>query len=101
MLSAGHRIGFGEIRTEALNFALCLLECGAVHVLATDAHDHKYRKPILSKARDIIVSWFGVEVARALTDLSPVKQLPHPAQLSHQPSSRRLPDSQVFGKLLP
>jgi protein-tyrosine phosphatase len=79
----------------ALNLALCLLECGAVHVLATDAHDHTHRKPILSKARDIVLSRFGTEVARALTDNNPRaivagQPLPFRAQLSHQPASRRL-----------
>ena len=39
-------------------------ERNAVHVLATDAHDNKFRIPILSKARDFLVTRFGAEVAK-------------------------------------
>jgi protein-tyrosine phosphatase len=43
-----------------------LLEHDAVHVLASDAHDDKHRKPNLSEARDAVSKRFGASVARAL-----------------------------------
>jgi protein-tyrosine phosphatase len=55
--------GWGET---ARRSALWLLEHGAVHVLATDAHDHKHRVPVLSRARDLVAKQFGPAVAQAL-----------------------------------
>jgi protein-tyrosine phosphatase len=43
-----------------------LLERGAVHVIASDAHDTKYRTPTLSAARAAIAKEAGEEVATAL-----------------------------------
>ena len=43
-----------------------LLEQKAVHVIATDAHDPKFRPPILSAARDIVSKTHGADVAEAL-----------------------------------
>jgi len=48
-----------------------LLERDAVHVLATDAHDTKYRVPLLSLARERVAKLRGDEVARALVDNNP------------------------------
>jgi len=48
-----------------------LLEHDAVHVLASDAHDTKHRKPGLSEARDIVTELRGAEVAHALVDGNP------------------------------
>jgi protein-tyrosine phosphatase len=48
-----------------------LLKRGAVHVLATDAHDMKSRPPVLSTARDAAAEICGEEVARALVDGNP------------------------------
>jgi len=42
-----------------------------VHVLATDAHDTKYRVPLLSLARERVAKLRGDEVARALVDNNP------------------------------
>jgi protein-tyrosine phosphatase len=50
----------------ASRVALWLLENDAVHVLASDAHDDKHRKPNLSEARDAVSKRFGANVARAL-----------------------------------
>src|SRR5439155_10100226 len=50
----------------AQEIAMWLLERNALHVLATDAHDHKHRKPILSEARSAVSRRFGADVARAL-----------------------------------
>jgi protein-tyrosine phosphatase len=51
--------------------AFWLLEHDAVHVLATDAHDARYRKPILSEAREIVIKRFGPDVADALVNENP------------------------------
>lgn len=48
-----------------------LLEHRCVHVLASDAHDHTHRTPILSVARDRVGKRFGIEVARALVEENP------------------------------
>jgi len=50
----------------ASRVAQWLLENDAVHVLASDAHDDKHRKPNLSEARDAVSKRFGANVARAL-----------------------------------
>jgi protein-tyrosine phosphatase len=46
--------------------AIWLIEHDAVHVLASDSHDDKRRKPILSEARDAVSKRFGADLARAL-----------------------------------
>jgi hypothetical protein len=43
----------------AQRIATWLLERNAVHVIASDAHDDKPRKPILSEARDAVSKNFG------------------------------------------
>ena len=48
-----------------------LLKRDAVHVLATDAHDVKYRVPVLSGARDAVADVYGEDVARALVEDNP------------------------------
>lgn len=48
-----------------------LLEHGAVHILASDAHDDKYRVPVLSAAHAAVAKVFGADVARALVDDNP------------------------------
>lgn len=60
--SWGHRAGA---------VARWLLECDAVHVLSTDAHDLKHRAPVLSEARDAAAELRGAEVAHALVDDNP------------------------------
>ena len=59
---------WGERVWRAANW---LLERDAVHVLATDAHDVKQRKPLLSAARKEIEETCGPEVAQALVDANP------------------------------
>ena len=51
--------------------AMWLLENDAVHVLASDAHDDKYRKPILSEARDAVGRRFGADLAFELVRDNP------------------------------
>jgi protein-tyrosine phosphatase len=55
----------------ARRIAMWLLENDAVHVLASDAHDHEHRKPILSEARDAVSKRFGADLARALVQDNP------------------------------
>jgi protein-tyrosine phosphatase len=51
--------------------AIWLLEQDAVHVLASDAHDDKRRKPILSEARRHVSRRFGAELACTLVQDNP------------------------------
>jgi len=68
-ITASSMTGFwGE---KARRNAFWLLEHDAVHVLATDAHDARYRKPILSEAREIVIKKFGPNVADALVNENP------------------------------
>jgi protein-tyrosine phosphatase len=55
----------------ARHLAMWLLENDAVHVLASDAHDDKYRKPILSEARDAVWKRFGADLAHELVRDNP------------------------------
>jgi protein-tyrosine phosphatase len=48
-----------------------LLEQNAVHAVATDAHDPRYRPPLLSSARRVLCNWQSEEVARALVEDNP------------------------------
>ncbi len=48
-----------------------LLEQRAVHVIATDAHDPKFRPPILSEARRIVAETHGQDTADALVVHNP------------------------------
>lgn len=48
-----------------------LLERRAVHVIASDAHDPKFRPPVMSQARDFIRQSFGDEVANSLVQDNP------------------------------
>jgi protein-tyrosine phosphatase len=64
-----------------------LLEHEAVHVIATDAHDLKYRPPILSEARNFVHKEYGADIAQALVELNPsaiVSDLP----LAYRPGVR-------------
>jgi protein-tyrosine phosphatase len=56
---------------DARKISLWLLEHNLVHVLATDAHDGKLRKPILSEARDCVAKRFSPDLARALVQDNP------------------------------
>lgn len=56
---------------KALQMAQWLLKKGAVHMLATDAHDISRRPPVLSEARNIVAEQFGEKVAQALVATYP------------------------------
>ncbi|HUI82958.1 MAG TPA: CpsB/CapC family capsule biosynthesis tyrosine phosphatase [Candidatus Binatia bacterium] len=48
-----------------------LLSREAVHVIASDAHDPVYRRPIMSEARDVVAGMVGAGIAEALVTLNP------------------------------
>ena len=48
-----------------------LLERHAVHIIASDAHDPKFRPPVMSQARDVVVKAFGHDVAQACVEQNP------------------------------
>lgn len=72
-----------------------LLDRDAVHILASDAHDTEYRKPLLSAGRDKISELYGEDLANALVDANPRavvngQPLPYfPNPVTHQSGSRR------------
>jgi protein-tyrosine phosphatase len=57
----GHR----ELGPYCEEVAHWLIQCGAVHILATDSHDLRNRPPNLSDASDIVARKYGPEVAKA------------------------------------
>jgi protein-tyrosine phosphatase len=72
--------GFWGNRSQKM--AKWLLMREAVHVVASDAHDPRYRKPVLSEARAAIAGLAGDEVADALVTHNPAaivdgKSLPY------------------------
>jgi len=59
---------WGEVAQESAEW---LLKHDAVHVIASDAHDTKRRKPGLREARDLAARICGAEVAQNLVDGNP------------------------------
>jgi len=55
----------------ARKFCKWLLDHKAVHVIATDAHDTKFRPPVLSAARDYVAEHYDEKLARALVEDNP------------------------------
>lgn len=51
--------------------ALALLDAGWVTVVATDAHNLRYRPPVLAEARHVLRTRYGFEAAELLTQLNP------------------------------
>jgi protein-tyrosine phosphatase len=68
-ITANALTGFWGQRVERT--ARWLLEHEAVHVIASDAHETKYRTPVLSRARDLAASISGPEIAEALVEHNP------------------------------
>ncbi|MDA8125837.1 MAG: capsular biosynthesis protein [Deltaproteobacteria bacterium] len=62
----------GEFGAEAQNAAFALLDRGDVHFVATDAHSATWRRPVLSKAAELLRGRVGEKKARCL-----VKENPH------------------------
>jgi protein-tyrosine phosphatase len=48
-----------------------LLEQKVVHIIASDAHDPKFRPPVMSQARDIVAKTYGNELAQACVQGNP------------------------------
>jgi protein-tyrosine phosphatase len=61
----------GRWGRRAKSAALWLLKKGAIHVLATDAHDTAHRPPILSEALKIATAEIGRGPASALVNENP------------------------------
>jgi protein-tyrosine phosphatase len=74
----------------ARRIAIWLIEHDAVHVLASDAHDDKYRKPILSEARDAVSSLFGTDLARELVQDNPEAIVSGRSLPASRPAQRRV-----------
>lgn len=55
----------------AKSAAMWLLKNGAVHVIATDAHDTLHRPPVLSHAREAAATAVGADAALKLVDDNP------------------------------
>ena len=68
-VTANSLTGFWGSRVK--NMAEWLLKNAAVHVVASDAHDPKRRKPTLSEARARIAELAGEEIAEALVNRNP------------------------------
>jgi protein-tyrosine phosphatase len=68
-ITANALTGFWGQRVQRV--ATWLLEHEAVHMIASDAHDVKYRTPILSAARDAAAEICGPEIANALVEENP------------------------------
>jgi protein-tyrosine phosphatase len=68
-ITANALTGFWGQRVQRV--ATWLLEHEAVHMIASDAHDVKYRTPILSAARDAAAEICDPEIAAALVEGNP------------------------------
>lgn len=69
-LTANSITGFWGARAKSASE--WLLERRAVHVIASDAHDVKFRRPVLSEARDAVAQTYGREMAEALVSRNPL-----------------------------
>ncbi|MFQ5702288.1 MAG: tyrosine-protein phosphatase [Acidobacteriota bacterium] len=68
-VTGGSLLGqFGE-KCEAVGFTM--IERRLVHVVASDAHDGSYRRPVLSDAAETIAKRFGMARSRAMTEEIP------------------------------
>ncbi|HZU23090.1 MAG TPA: CpsB/CapC family capsule biosynthesis tyrosine phosphatase [Terriglobales bacterium] len=71
----------GRWGKQAEKTARALMDRGAVHVVASDAHGTGSRPPLLSEARSFIAKRYGEQLASALVDANPgaiVRGLPLP-----------------------
>lgn len=73
-----------------------MLDDGIVHVLATDAHNLRNRKPLLAEARELVAQRLGAQAAsdmvltrpRAVLENAPASSLPPAVGLPRQPAKR-------------
>jgi protein-tyrosine phosphatase len=68
-VTANSLSGFWGKRSQAV--ARWLLDCRAVHVVASDGHDTKRRPPVLSAVRQLVAEWNGEAIAHALFEANP------------------------------
>ena len=61
----------GRFRDQPRYWAERLLDDGVVHLLATDAHHHTRRPPLLAEGRDAAAKWVGPEEAERLVSDRP------------------------------
>jgi protein-tyrosine phosphatase len=69
-VTANSITGFWGAKTKQV--AEWLLAQGAVHVVASDAHDPRRRRPVLSEARNALARLVGLEIADALVNDNPL-----------------------------
>ena len=62
----------GHWGENAKRFCKSLLDRESVHIVASDAHDPRFRPPILSSARRIVEGSWGEDVASALFETNPL-----------------------------
>jgi protein-tyrosine phosphatase len=93
---------FGET---AQYFGQKLLDDGLVHILATDAHGHRRRAPLLAEGRQAAEKWVGAEEARRLVVERPQAILDNraPQQVDPVPALREggfvRPKRSLFARL--
>jgi protein-tyrosine phosphatase len=61
----------GSFGRDAQQAAKRIIESGLAHFIATDAHHHDRRRPVLSRAAAIAADWGGEEYACALVEANP------------------------------
>lgn len=61
----------GRFGKESETTARTLLECGLVHVMASDGHSPRRRRPVMSDALEVARNLVGREAADALVDANP------------------------------
>ena len=61
----------GQFGDKSLRVAVSMVERNLVHIIASDAHDVSYRRPVLSEVAEMARRRFGQERARQMVDENP------------------------------
>jgi len=61
----------GQFGDKSLRIALTMVERHLVHIIASDAHDGSYRRPVLSEVAESVERRFGKERVRLMVDHNP------------------------------
>lgn len=61
----------GKFGKQAQKCCYNLLERNMVHVVATDAHSHMFRTPLMTDAKEQVYEWFGEKTVEKLFDINP------------------------------
>ena len=61
----------GQFGERSLRVALTMVERQLLHIIASDAHDVSYRRPVLSEVAESMERRFGRELARLMVDHNP------------------------------